>query len=94
MRNYELVCIIHPDLDETAFNAALDKIKGWVTDAGGVVSNVEVWGRRKLAYPLQKQLEGLYVLFLFQMDPAVTKDLERNIRYMEPVLRHMIVNAE
>ncbi|MFZ5820820.1 MAG: 30S ribosomal protein S6, partial [Chloroflexota bacterium] len=50
MRNYELVCIVQPDLDETAFNGVVDKVKGWVTEAGGNVDKVDVWGKRRLAY--------------------------------------------
>ena len=46
MRNYELICIIHPELDETAFNEAVDKIKGWIGDAEGSVEKVDNWGRR------------------------------------------------
>ena len=47
MRNYELVCIIHPDLDETAFNGAIDKVKEWITEAGGAINKVDVWGRKR-----------------------------------------------
>jgi hypothetical protein len=50
MRKYELVCILHPDLDETAFNDALDKIKGWIGESEGSVDSVDNWGRRKMAY--------------------------------------------
>jgi small subunit ribosomal protein S6 len=90
MRKYELVCVIHPDLDETAFNGALDKIKSWVTDAGGSVDKVDVWGRRRLAYPIRKQREGQYVLLDVSMNPETTAELERNIRFLEPVIRHML----
>ena len=50
MRKYELVCIFQPDLDETAFNGALEKVKGWISESGGNIDKVDVWGRRKLAY--------------------------------------------
>lgn len=90
MRNYELVCILQPDLDETAFNEAVEKVKGWVTEPGGKIENVDVWGRRKLAYFIQKQREGQYVLLKIAMPPDATKELERNIRFLEPVMRHML----
>ncbi|GAB4420735.1 MAG: 30S ribosomal protein S6 [Anaerolineales bacterium] len=90
MRNYELVCIIQPDLDETAFNDAVEKIKGWVSDAGGSVAKVDVWGKRKLAYMIRKQLEGQYVLLNISMPADATAELERNIRFLEPVMRHML----
>jgi small subunit ribosomal protein S6 len=90
MRSYELVCVVQPDLDETAFNAVIDRIKGWVTEAGGSVDKVDVWGRRRLAYPIRKHMEGQYVLFNLSLKPSTTADLERNIRYQETVLRHML----
>lgn len=91
MRNYELVCILHPDLDETAFNEALDKIKGWISEAGGKVEKLDNWGRRKMAYMIQKQLEGQYVLFNTSLLPSTTAELERKMRFLEPVMRHMLV---
>ena len=90
MRNYELVCVIQPDLDETAFNGLLDRVKGWVTESGGVVDKVDMWGRRKLAYNIRKQREGQFVLLNISLKPAATADLERNLRYQEPIMRHML----
>ncbi len=90
MRNYELVCIVQPDLDETAFNGILDRVKGWVTDSGGSVDKVDVWGRRRLAYTIRKQREGQYVLLNVSLNPAATAELERNIRFQETVIRHML----
>ncbi|MFN8411272.1 MAG: 30S ribosomal protein S6 [Anaerolineales bacterium] len=90
MRNYELVCIIQPDLDETAFNTVLERVKGWVSESGGSVDKVDVWGRRKLAYIIRKQREGQYVLLNVSMNPSATADLERNIRYQENIMRHML----
>jgi small subunit ribosomal protein S6 len=90
MRKYELVCIIQPDLDETAFKGALERVQGWVTEAGGSVDKVDVWGRRRLAFPIRKQRDGQYVLMNVTLDPKSANDLERNIRYLETVLRHML----
>ncbi|HLF74367.1 MAG TPA: 30S ribosomal protein S6 [Anaerolineales bacterium] len=90
MRKYELVCIIQPDLDETAFKGALDRVQGWIQDSGGSVDKVDVWGRRKLAYSIHKQTEGQYVLLNVTLDPKSTSGLERNIRFLEPVIRHML----
>jgi len=91
MRNYELVCIIHPDLEETAFNGAIDKVKGWITEAGGAITKVDVWGRKRLAYEINKQREGQYVLVEAQLEPSFTATLDRNLRFLEPVLRYMLV---
>ncbi len=90
MRNYELMFIIQPDLDETAFNGVVDKVKGWISDAGGNVDKAEVWGRRKLAYSINKQREGQYVLLNVTMAPTATSELERNMRFQESIMRHML----
>ncbi|MDP1548467.1 MAG: 30S ribosomal protein S6 [Anaerolineales bacterium] len=90
MRKYELVCIIQPDLDETAFNGVLDKVKGWISESGGSVDKAEVWGRRKMAYIINKHREGQYVLLNMTMDPAATSELERNLRFQETIMRHML----
>ena len=94
MRNYEVVLIIHPDLDETAFNAALEKVKGWITTSGGTISKIDVWGKRRMAYAIRKQREGQYVLINAEFAPAFCTDLERNLRFLEPVMRFMITVVE
>ena len=91
MRKYELVCIIHPDLDEDAFNDALDKIKGWIGEMDGSVDKANLWGRRKMAYQIEKQINGQYVMFEATMLPTATAELERKLRFLEPVMRHMLV---
>jgi len=77
-------------LDETAFKGVVDRVSGWVSEAGGSVDKVDIWGRRRLAYQIRKQREGQYVLLNVTLDPKATSELERNIRYLEPVLRHML----
>ena len=90
MRNYELVCIFQPELDETAFKGAVERVQSWITEAGGSVDKTEVWGRRKLAYIIHKQTEGQYVLMNITLDPKAASDVERNIRFLETILRHML----
>jgi small subunit ribosomal protein S6 len=94
MHKYELVCIIHPDLDETAFNGALDKVKSWISDAGGSVDKLDVWGRKRLAYTVRKQREGQYVLLNVSLPPSATAGLDQNLRFLEPVIRYMITSVE
>lgn len=91
MRTYELVVIIHPDLDDEAVNQAIDKIKGWIETGKGKIVEVQEWGKRRLAYQIQKQNEGLYYLLKLELDPASNAELERNIRILEPVMRYMLV---
>ena len=90
MRSYELVCIVQPDLDETAFNGVVERVKGWVSESGGTVDKVDVWGRRRMAYNIRKHREGQYVLMNVTMNPSTTSTLERNIRFQENVIRHML----
>lgn len=90
MRKYELVCIVQPELDETAFKGVIDRVSSWITEAGGSVDKVDVWGRRRMAYQIHKQREGQYVLLNVTLDPKSTAEVERNIRYLETVLRHML----
>ncbi len=94
MRKYELVCILQPELDETAFNGAVDKVKGWIGEAGGAVDKMDVWGKRRLATPIRKQRDGQYVLLNITMPSKAAAELERNLRFLEPVMRHMLSVVE
>ena len=91
MRTYELVVIIHPDLDDEAINQALEKIKNWIDTGKGKITEVQEWGKKRLAYPIQKQYEGIYYLLNLELDPAANIELERNIRILEPVMRYMLI---
>jgi small subunit ribosomal protein S6 len=90
MRDYELIFIVHPDLDDTAMNDIVEKVKGWITEAGGTIAKVDLWGKRKMAYAIRKQRDGQYVMIKAQMDPSFGVTLERNLRFSEPVLRFML----
>ena len=92
MRSYELMFIVHPDVDESAFNELVDKVKGWITDSGGQVDNVDIWGKRRLAYPIQKQTEGQYVLLNTQLEPTNCSELEHNLGLQEPVMRFLLIS--
>jgi len=94
MREYELIFIVHPDLDETATNEIVERVKGWITEAGGSISKTDPWGKRKLAYPIRKQNEGQYFFILAQMAPSFVAELERNLRFLEPVMRFLITIVE
>ncbi len=94
MRQYEVAYIVHPDLDENAFEDVNTRINGWIEDAGGKVEKVDLWGKKKLAYEIRKQTEGQYVFLQTQMPPAFCTELERNLRLLEPVMRFMIIHTE
>ena len=91
MHNYELVIIIHPDLDDEAIEQSLDRIKGWITAGDGSINKVDKWGKRRLSYQIQKQNEGIYYLLDVSILPTSIADLERNLTILEPVMRYMIV---
>jgi small subunit ribosomal protein S6 len=91
MREYELMLVVHPDLDETALAETIKRVSGWVSDAGGSVVKTDVWGKRQLAYIIRKVRQGQYVLLHVQMDPAQCVGLERNLRFLEPVMRFLLV---
>ena len=91
MHNYELVIIIHPDLDDEAIEQTLDRIRVWITDGGGSIDKIDRWGKRHMSYQIQKQNEGIYYLLNVSMLPTSVAELEKNLMILEPVMRHMIV---
>ena len=94
MRNYEVAFIAHPELDEASLNTLVEKAKGWVNATGGQVTQVDLWGRRRLAYPIRKQREGQYVLMQTQMAAVAIHDVERNLRLTEQVMRFQIIRTD
>jgi len=92
---YETMFIIKPDLEEDAYTAISTKFKELIEAAGGEVTNVNLMGRRKLAYEVRKKFrEGFYVLFNYTAEPGVTAELERNFRISEDIIRYLIVKEE
>lgn len=89
--NYEMVFIIRPDIEDEGLEATIDSISRYVTDKGGVVSETDRWGKKKLAYPIKQHGEGIYILSRFQMKPEYNKELEANLRISEDVLRHLLI---
>ena len=93
MRNYELICVLRPNLEEEAKTAVLDKVKGIIESSGEVVK-VDTWGTRKLAYEIEKLTEGYYVLINFKSTTEVPKEIDRNLKIMDNAIRHMIVKLD
>ena len=94
MRNYEVALIAHPDLNEEALAGLIDRVKGWITSSGGVVGEIDLWGRRRLAYAIKRQTEGQYVFVPAQLPADATRELERNLRLTEQIMRFMITLVE
>ena len=91
IRPYEVTLVVRPDMDDTAFTGVVDKVKGWITTAGGTVNQTNVWGRRRLAYPIKKLTEGQYVLLLADLPSQALARLERDLRLSEEILRFLII---
>ena len=89
MNNYETVFILTPVLSDVQMKEAVDKFKAVLTDNGGIITNEENWGMRKLAYPIQKKSTGFYSLLQFDVEPAVIATLETQFRRDERVLRFL-----
>jgi small subunit ribosomal protein S6 len=94
MRTYEVVLIVNPELDETAFKGVIEKVQGWITTAGGSTTKLDIWGKRRLAYLINKHRDGQYVLITAEFAPAFANELERLLRFLEPVIRFMITVVE
>ncbi len=91
MRDYELIVIISPEVPEEEVPTNIDKLSEFITARGGTVSEVNRWGKRKLAYPIKRFREGNYVLTKLKLDPRKTAELEANLRISERILRHLLV---
>ena len=93
MINYEVMLILDPALEDDKKDATVETVKGIIA-AEGEVGNVDTWGMRKLAYPIQKKSEGYYVVIEFKAEPTLPKELDRRLRISDNVIRHMIVNKD
>ena len=94
MRAYELMVILEPDLEERTVAPSLDTYLNVVRKDGGTVDNVEVWGRRRLAYEINKNAEGIYAVVTMQAEPATVKELDRQLSLNESVLRTKVMRPD
>jgi small subunit ribosomal protein S6 len=94
MNQYETVFILTPVLSDDQMKETVNKFKGLLTDNGAEILNEELWGLKKLAYPIQKKSTGFYVLFEFKAEPELIKKLETNFRRDEKVIRFQTVKLE
>ncbi|MGD1996855.1 MAG: 30S ribosomal protein S6 [Anaerolineae bacterium] len=93
MRDYELICIVHPEVDQEELETLVDEVKD-IVESSGVVQQVEPVGRRRLAYPIQKVREGQYIHMKIGMEPEGIAELERGLKLRESIIRHLIVRAD
>ncbi len=91
MNKYEAMYIVTPEMEDEAIKGVIEKFSGIITANGGEIEKTDEWGRKKLAYPIDYKTEGYYVLVNFAADPELPRELERNFRNDESILRYMVV---
>ena len=92
LRDYELLLIISPEVTDEELEGRVERVSQTITERGGEISSAEPWGKRKLAYPIGRFIEGHYVLIKFRFEPALCRDFEANLRISEEILRHLLIN--
>ena len=94
MRDYELTLVLTPRTAEEGESAAKEKLEEYVVQRGGMVSEVDHWGKRKLAYPIRKFMEGDYILGRVQLDPDAIPELEATLELSDEVLRYLLIRTD
>jgi small subunit ribosomal protein S6 len=94
MRIYENLFIVRPDVTEEEIDLLIEQMSKNVTSAGGTVDKVDKWGKRRLAYRVEKQREGSYVLMQFTAEPSVVKEFERRMRVQDSVIKFLTVRID
>jgi small subunit ribosomal protein S6 len=94
VRDYELMVVLDPNLDEPAIEAMSARIQTLVTQRGGTVDNIDTWGRKRLAYPIGRLRDGFYILHRLQLPPTAATEIERALKLTESVIRHLLVRSE
>ncbi|GAA1058931.1 30S ribosomal protein S6 [Agromyces bracchium] len=94
MHQYELMVILDPSIDERTVAPSLDKFLNVIRNDGGTVDNVDIWGKRRLAYEINKKSEGIYAVVDFTAESATTNELDRQLNLSEAVMRTKVLRAE
>lgn len=94
MNKYELAVVVSAKLEDDARTATVEKVKEYITRFGGTITNVDEWGKKKLAYDIQKMSEGFYYFIQFDAEATCPAELERHVGIMENVLRYLCVRQD
>ena len=94
MNKYELALVVNAKIEEDDRVATVEKVKEYITRFGGTITNVDEWGKKRLAYEIQKMREGFYYFIQFDADETVPGELEQNIRIMETVIRYLCIRQD
>ena len=93
MKDYELTVILDPEIADENVEATLERLHSTITSRGGEVVETDHWGRKRLAYPIKRKMEGNYFLSKVRMEPGSERELERALNISEDVLRHLVILA-
>ena len=94
MNKYELALVVSAKVEDEVRDAVVEKAKSYVARYGGTVTEVEEWGKKRLAYEVQKMREGFYYFIQFEADATCPAEVERHVRIMDNVMRYLIVKKE
>ncbi|MDY3918297.1 MAG: 30S ribosomal protein S6 [Candidatus Limivivens sp.] len=94
MNKYELAVVVNAKIEDDARTATIEKVKEYITRFGGTITNVDDWGKRRLAYEIQKMREGFYYFIQFEADSTCPAEVEKRVRIMENVIRFLCVRPE
>ncbi|MDM8521030.1 30S ribosomal protein S6 [Anaerolineales bacterium HSG6] len=94
MRMYELAFIVKPNVDDDGLTNIIEKVSGFINSASGEITTTNVWGRRRLAYPIKNYREGTYVLFEANLLPSSVKDIEWNLKLTEDIIRYLMFKKD
>ena len=94
MNKYELTVVVNAKIEDDVRVATVEKVKEYVARYGGTVTNVDEWGKKRLAYEIQKMKEGFYYFIQFEADATAPAEIERHVRIMENVIRYLCVRRE
>lgn len=94
MRPYEVMVILDPETDERSVQPTLEQFLTVITKGGGTVDNLDIWGRRRLAYEIQKKSEGIYAVITMQANPVDVKELDRQFSINESIMRTKVIRTD
>lgn len=94
MNKYELAVVVNAKIEEDVRVATIEKVKEYITRFGGTISDVDEWGKKRLAYEIQKMKEGFYYFIHFESDSTCPAEVERRVRIMENVIRYLCVRQD
>ena len=94
MNKYELALVVNAKIEDEERLATVEKAKEYITRFGGTITNIDEWGKKRLAYEIQKMKEGYYYFIQFDADATVPAEIEKRVRIMENVIRYLCVKQE